>query len=142
MAARTKLVLAVAVIFVLGPGVINSQAGRRHSHRVTIKGFVRSTTLPPANDAATSGIESVSAVCPEGYRATGGGYKVETVALVPDAELFTNAYEIVAINETNTAATMSADVACVKGKTSATRAALDRGRSARLVARYRAQRER
>jgi hypothetical protein len=119
------LLLAVGLLTV-GFGVVDSVAGRRHSHRVVVKHYERSIVLPPANDPATVGVESAAVACPRGYRATGGGYSVEGLAVTVVADLFPRSYGAIAANQGNDSKRYTVSVGCVRGKTRARRASSQR----------------
>ena len=140
MGARVKIVLVAVGILVIGFGVVDSQAGRRHSHKLTVKYYFNDTALPPGNDPATSGVAAVDTGCPRGYRPTGGGYRASKIAVVPYADLNGSGFGAIAINQTDEGGTLTVHVACVKGKTSARRAATGGERLERLARAYRVQR--
>ena len=139
MRTRLKAVLLAAVALAITFGVIDSQAGRSHSHRVTVKQYFNDTYLPPQNDPASVGVESVSVTCPRGYTATGGGFVSEQLALTPYADLNPGSYGVVAANQTDQGGKLTVTVACAKGKTTARRASAPSQNINRLVKQYRAQ---
>jgi hypothetical protein len=139
MNGRIKTVLAAAALLAITFGVIDSQAGRSHRHRVAVKHLANSVTVPPAGDPATAGVKGVGVSCPAGYSATGGGYDFEAVGFVPFADLFPRRYSAIAVNETQDARLLTVTVACIKGRTSARRASATASLESR-VKRLRAQR--
>ena len=141
MSMRIKLVLMAVGLLVVGFSVVDSQAGRRHGHKLAFQLFYNDVVVPPSTDPSTSGVKGVSVECGRGYRATGGGYSSEPIALVPHADLRVGLYEAVAINQTDTAGKLTVRVACIRGKTRATRAGADRSNLERVVRRYRAARQ-
>jgi hypothetical protein len=139
MGTRTRLVLLAVAILTVGFGVVDSQAVRKHAHGVKMKHYASRTTLPPANDPRTAGVEGAAVRCPRGYKATGGGFDSNRIAVVPSASLAPRGYAAIAINQTNEAGTLEVQVGCLKTKTTARRAS-SAGRSLRgLVERYRRQ---
>lgn len=120
MVSHAKLVLMAVAVLVIGFGVVDSQARRKHSHAVTLKHYLRSASLP------AGGVGAVDVSCPRGYKATGGGYESSELATVPVYRQFVDGYRVIAANETSTAGTITAYVACLKGRTSATRASARR----------------
>jgi hypothetical protein len=139
MAARTRLVLLASALLVVGFGVMNADAGRRHAHKTVVKHYVDDVVLPPSNDAATGGVQGVGVRCPRGYTATGGGFTSSTIATVPHADLSPKTYQAVAINETTTAGRLEVTVACIRARTTATRAQAEPSLRS-VVERYRSQR--
>jgi hypothetical protein len=95
-------------------GVIDTQAAKRHSHRLTVKHFATQVTLPPAGDPATAGVIGARVGCPRGYKATGGGFDASQFSVVPFADLFPGSYEVIAVNQTNQAGTLEVTAGCVK----------------------------
>lgn len=134
---RTKLMLVITVIVLLSVGAVGamqSQA-RKHSHGLTVKLIARVVSLP------SNGVAASVAVCPGGYRATGGGYKSSQIAYVPTGEMFNNAYRAIAVNATSSSGTLEADVICIKTSTTAVSASNPYAGLAAQVAQLRRQRQ-
>jgi hypothetical protein len=139
MGTRINAVVLAVGLLVIGFGVVDTQASRRHAHKVVVKRYFNDIVLPAANDPATGGVASVDTGCPRHYRATGGGYQSSNFAVVPYADLFTDGYGAIAVNQTDTAGKLTVHVACIAGKTKAAAAGAGRHRLDRMVERYRSQ---
>ena len=102
--------------------------------------YARTVNMPPHSDPATAGVTTGTAFCPSGYRATGGGYKSSQLVLVPDAEMFTNAYKVIAANLADQSGKLEVDVICIKGTTSASSASKPNAGLATQLAKLRRER--
>lgn len=143
MANRLKVLLLIVGVLTISFGVVDSQARRKHRHSVKTRYFVGSKTLPAGDDPSTSGVESLAIRCPRGYRITGGGYDMGTIAIVPTArfEADGRGYGVIGVNQVDQSSTMRVTIACIRRRTTATRALA--GPSLRSeVERLRAQRRR
>ncbi len=139
MRSRTRTVLLAVGLLAITFGVIDSQAGP-HRHRLTVRHYVESVTLPPATDPRTSGVRGAAVGCPRGYRATGGGYASDTIAVVPFAQVSPGEYGAIGINQTDQAGRLEVVVACIRGMTRLRNATSGGVQMRRLVEGYRAQR--
>jgi hypothetical protein len=139
MGSHARLVLLAVAILTVGFGVVDSQARRKHSHSLKVRHFVSEVGLPPGNDPNTAGVQGRAVTCPRGYKAMGGGYDVDSIAIVPSARLATNGYAAIAVNQTNDAATLQVEVSCLRTKTTAKRASSPERSLRGLVERYRRQ---
>ena len=134
--------LAAAAVLVLGFAVIDGQAQKTgHRHGIAIKAFAKQTKLPRASDSKTAGVAGVTAVCPKGYRAVGGGHDSDRIAYVPESKLGFDRYTVVAVNRIDQAGVLEAEVGCVPTKTQLATASGSRSRAElrRTIERYREQ---
>jgi hypothetical protein len=140
----TKVLAAVtaAAVLVLGFAVLDSQAQKQqHRHGIAVKAFSKQIKLPKRSDEATAGVAGVTAFCPDGYRAVGGGHDSDRIAYVPVSKLRFGAYSAIAINQIDKAGVLEVEVGCVPTKTRLSAASASRSRAElrRDVERFRDQ---
>jgi hypothetical protein len=118
------LQVLIATALLAGVIGVTSAEGTKHSHSVTVLSYVKRGTMPGQNDPATFGVVQLSATCPKGYTATGGGFEAPLARVSSSDNISPRTWAIVAVNTTNTPQTISVTAVCIKGKTSAVQAKL------------------
>jgi hypothetical protein len=109
--------VCAALLLALGFGALQAGAAKRHSHRNKVVYRSASTTLAP------NGVQFVTAFCPAGYKAVGGGGDAVGISLSNGTEINSSSYTTWWIANSSQPDTVRARVACLRTRTSAVRAA-------------------
>jgi hypothetical protein len=134
--------VTAAAVLVLGFAVLDSQAQKTgHRHGIAVKAFAKQVKLPKRSDPATAGVVAVTATCPNGYRAVGGGHDTNRISYVPTSKLGFAHYTVIAINQIDKAGVLEAEVGCVPTQTKLSTASASKRNAdlAKQVARFREQ---
>jgi hypothetical protein len=120
MRLRTAVVLSALVLAAGGGMILPAQAGTRHSHAV--KMVYRSDSKSIAGD----GVQFVLVFCPASTKVTGAGSSTPGISYVNEQSIDrgSNSITVFYINVSSSPSTIRAQAACVKKKTSRTRAKL------------------
>jgi hypothetical protein len=110
--------VCAALLLALGFGALQAGAVKRHSHRVKVVYRSASTTIGPEPN-----VQFVTASCPPGYKAVGGGGDAVGISLSNGTELHSSSYTTWWIANSSQPDTVRATVACLRSRTSAVRAA-------------------
>lgn len=106
-------IVVTALVLALGVGIGLSQAGgkRKHRHGVPVKYVTQSVSIVPGD------VDGEIAFCPKGWKATGGGATGDGSGfplLVNSGPLGKRGFEAIIVNDGDSTARMSVQVACVK----------------------------